>query len=299
LSREWRPRQSATVERTPAPRVRDERVIEIQRELAALGFDPGPADGVLGPRTRSAIGALEARVGLPVTGEVSDELVSLLRELAAEQTAPTPSKPEIYGQGSGFFVSGEGHVVSNYHVVEPCREIRLTHLGKVRQLAADAESDLVLLKTATPASSYAAFRQGRGIRTGDKVIVAGFPLQGLLASDVNVTVGNVSALAGPGNDRRLMQITAPVQAGNSGGPVLDEYGNVVGVVVGKADALKLAEITGSLPENVNFAISRGTVQAFLDAYNVPYETALSDRKLDTGDVAAKAQPFTVLVECWR
>ena len=65
-----------------------------------------------------------------------------------------------------------------------------------------------------------------------------------------------------------MQVTAPVQPGNSGGPLLDLSGNIVGVVVGKLDAVKLAELTGDIPQNVNFVISAGVARAFLDAYGL-------------------------------
>ncbi len=70
--------------------------------------------------------------------------------------------------------------------------------------------------TSTKANAVAKFREGRGIRPGDDIVVVGFPLHGLLTSDPSVTTGNVSALAGPGDDRRYLQITAPVQQGNSG-----------------------------------------------------------------------------------
>ena len=125
------------------------------------------------------------------------------------------------------------------------------------------------------------------------------PLHGLLTSGINATKGIVSALAGPGDDRRIFQITAPVQPGNSGGPVLDASGNVVGVVVARLDAIKLARRTGRLPQNVNFAISEGTVRAFLDAHDVPYETADSKSPIPTADIAAKAKGYTVLIECWK
>ena len=131
------------------------------------------------------------------------------------------------------------------------------------------------------------------------LIVAGFPLHGLLTSDINVTKGIVSALAGPGDDRRKFQITAPVQPGNSGGPVLDASGHVVGVVVARLDALKMARRTGRLPQNVNFAISEGAARAFLDAHDVPYKTARSNTTMPTTDIAAKAKGYTVLIECWK
>ncbi len=124
-------------------------------------------------------------------------------------------------------------------------------------------------------------------------------LHGLLTSDINVTTGTISALAGPGDDRRIFQITAPVQPGNSGGPVLDASGHVVGVVVARLDALKMAHLTGRLPQNVNFAISEGAARAFLDAHDVPYKTARSNRTMPTTDIAANAKGYTVLIECWK
>ncbi len=102
---------------------------------------------------------------------------------------------------------------------------------------------------------------------------------------------------GPGNDRRLIQITAPVQPGNSGGPVLDSSGNIVGVVVGRLNALKLAQQTGRLPQNVNFAISGATARAFLDAHEIRYKVARSTATLSSVDIAALARGFTVSVEC--
>ena len=163
----------------------------------------------------------------------------------------------------------------------------------------DARNDLALLKSAKALPTVAAFRGGRGVRTGEDIVVAGFPLHGLLTSDINVTKGIVSALAGPGDDRRKFQITAPVQPGNSGGPVLDASGHVVGVVVARLDALKMARRTGRLPQNVNFAISEGAARAFLDAHDVPYKTARSNTTMPTTDIAAKAKGYTVLIECWK
>ena len=84
------------------------------------------------------------------------------------------------------------------------------------------------------------FRGGRGIRPGEDVIALGFPLQGRLSDTVKVTKGTISALSGPGNDRTLIQTTAPVQAGSSGGPLLDTSGNLVGVVVGKISSVDVA-----------------------------------------------------------
>lgn len=132
-----------------------------------------------------------------------------------------------YATGSGFIVSGEGHVLSNYHIVNGCREIRLPPTT-VEVLAQDKQSDLVLLKIPQRSATFATFREGRGVRAGESIVVVGYPLHGVLSSEPNITTGVVSALAGPDNDRRLIQITAPVQPGNSGGPLLDQSGNIDG-----------------------------------------------------------------------
>jgi serine protease Do len=114
-----------------------------------------------------------------------------------------------------------------------------------------------------------------------------------------MTIGNLSSLSGMGGDTRLVQITAPVQPGNSGGPVLDSAGNLMGVVVSKLNAIKAAKITGDIAQNVNFAINANVLRSFLDANSVEYETASSDKAIASTTIAEKAKAFTVLVECWK
>ena len=306
LAREWRPGTGAAVSTPPAAGAGDlrSRVAEVQRALARLGYAPGPADGALGPKTRAAIREFQAAAGLPADGRLSERLESaviaalLAAGGAATDSSPAHRAPEREATGSGFRVSADGHVLTNAHVVRGCAEVRLPPAGPAAVAARDEAADLALLRGPAGAP-FAAFRQGRGIRPGASVLVAGYPLRGLLASGANVSTGVVATLAGPGDDRRLIQITAPVQPGNSGGPVLDSAGNAVGVVVSKLDALGLARATGDIPQNVNFAVSAGTARAFLDAEGVAYATAPSDEARAPDDVAAAAKGFTVLVECWN
>ena len=90
-----------------------------------------------------------------------------------------------------------------------------------------------------------------------------------------------------------------MQPGNSGGPVLDSAGNLMGVVVSKLDAIKAAKLIGDIPQNVNFAINANVLRSFLDANSVEYDTASSDKTLPPTVIADKAKSFTVLVECWK
>lgn len=184
--------------------------------------------------------------------------------------------------GTGFIVSRQGQVLTNYHITKGCSTIRTITEGRKQPLtviATDVANDLALLQLSARVPSAARFREGRTIRPGDAVIVVGFPLRGLLASEASITTGTVSALAGIGNDTRFLQITAPVQPGNSGGPLLDHAGQIVGVIVGKLDALRLAQTTGDIPQNINFAINATVAKAFLDAKGVEYDMGASTKKM--------------------
>jgi tetratricopeptide (TPR) repeat protein len=117
--------------------------------------------------------------------------------------------------------------------------------------------------------------------------------------EANVSVGNVSALAGIADDSRYFQISAPVQPGNSGGPLLDGSGRLVGIVTAKLNALRMARFTGDIPENVNFAIKAEVARTFLDSKHISYQTARSDQQLSPADIGDLGRPFTVHIECER
>jgi S1-C subfamily serine protease len=211
---------------------------------------------------------------------------------APPQTAPSSTGPD--STGTGFRIARD-HFVTNHHVIEDCRQVRVD--GAAAQVgASDARMDLALL-SASVTGPIASVRVNRPL-VGEAVTVAGFPLQGLL-SGFQVTTGTLASLSGLGGDTSQFQITAPVQAGNSGGPVLDSAGRVMGVVVAKLNAIRTARVTGDLPQNVNFAVGGNALRSFLDATDVNYQTSLQDRPLQTTAVAQQAQGFTVRVECWK
>lgn len=208
----------------------------------------------------------------------------------------------LSSSGSGFVVNRQGHVLTNYHVVDGCQAVRSKIKGEIRAITiveTDASNDLAVLKLSGPVTNAVRFREGRNIRSGDSVIVLGFPLHGLLATEATLTTGTISALAGLGNDVRFLQMTAPIQPGSSGGPVLDQSGHLVGVVVSKFDALRLAKATGDIPQNINFAINGSVVKAFLDANGVEYETEVSTKKMEPAEIGAIAKRSTLAIECLR
>jgi S1-C subfamily serine protease len=219
-----------------------------------------------------------------------------------EQNAPDKSNKLVGRNGTGFVVSQSGHIVTNNHVVDGCvGDIQGNLSGEaqvpLRVVSTDKTNDLALLQG--PAGSFKAMASIRDkpIRSGDSVVAIGYPYHGLLTSDFTVTTGIVSSLSGLLNDTRFLQISAAVQPGNSGGPLLDSRGQVVGIVAAKLNALKFASATGTIPENINFAIKPGALRDFLDNSVVPYRTSDNQSELGTADIAKNAREFTLLVSC--
>jgi S1-C subfamily serine protease len=152
---------------------------------------------------------------------------------------------------------------------------------------------------ASPSPSIAAFRTGRAVRPGESVVAYGFPLTGTLSSGGTVTSGTVNALSGLRDDTRYLQISAPVQPGNSGGPLLDSTGAVIGLVRSQIDAVRVARSTGSVPQNVNFATKVEVMKTFLDTRSIATEAAGSGRELSAPDIGERARAFSILIECKR
>ncbi len=125
----------------------------------------------------------------------------------------------------------------------------------------------------------------------------GFPLPGILSSEGNVSTGVLSATSGIQNDIRFVQISAPVQPGNSGGPLFDSSGHVIGVVVAKLDALQVARATGDVPQNVNFAVHWSEVKAFLDEEGIQYRKEPSQRGMNTRDIATIGGKISLTIDC--
>jgi S1-C subfamily serine protease len=166
----------------------------------------------------------------------------------------------------------------------------------------DAVNDLALVQILGDAKSSAAIASEPGkLRQGEDIVAFGFPLNAVLSSGGNLTPGVVSALTGLGNNTNQIQITAPIQPGSSGSPVLNKKGEVVGVVSMKLSDIKMAKATGSVGQNVNFAVNGQTLKTFLDTHKVSYRSGSSffARDKSAADLADEARKWTLVVECWK
>ena len=224
---------------------------------------------------------------------------------APSPVAPPPvaqSKPEDkISTGSGFFVDGQGRFITNNHVIETCKNVVVkTPDGQIRKAsvkASDAANDLALVQvTGAEGHKFAPLRLGA--RLGEGIATFGYPHLDMLANTGNFTLGNVTALAGVNDDSRFYQISAPVQSGNSGGPVMDNFGNVAGVVQSKLNVLKVAIASGDFPQNINFAIKGAILASFLESNGVTITPgSITAQKLDPADLADAAKAVSGLVAC--
>ena len=200
------------------------------------------------------------------------------------------------GTGTAFFVSADGHALTNQHVVRGCRRLSTPAHGEATVLFEDAGADLALVRVDKPGPNWAQFRDAAP-RLGEPVFVFGYPLYGMLSTGGNFTSGLVSSLVGLRDDAKRIQITAPIQPGNSGGPVLDQHGRVIAVAVSilRADVLG----TRSQPQNVNFAVDGGVARKLLNASGVTTALADANTPLSTEALAELARGFSTVLRCQR
>ena len=207
---------------------------------------------------------------------------------------------KLISTGTAFVVN-KNYALTAAHVLEDCDGASIRHKHKEIDTdiaALDVTNDLGLLLLSEPLEHTAKFRGGKSIRLGDTVVNYGYPLFGELSDHAKISRGEINSLAGWGNDSRHIQYDAATQPGNSGGPVLDLSGNVVGIVSAGLSK-KYAEQSGHIAQNVNFAVKSYVAEGFLSANGVDFERAESKEEMRTADIAEKAERFTVLVGCWQ
>ena len=306
-----------------------------QEALQVLGLYSGNMDGIIGVRTRHAIRGWQKRERYSATGEITEiQIVKLEQEAiqhlankklkpqqVAKRPPPKPSPPKRSStSGSGFFISKLGHVLTNQHVVDNCKKVTVGDNSK-KQVTADVmetdrRNDLALLKISSMKMASAETRslirklgikivplasdgllRSEGVELGEDVLVAGYPYGEIFSNSIKVTKGIVSASRGLGDDTGQFQMDAAVQPGNSGGPIYDENGNIVGVVVAQLNKMKFAKVTGSMPENVNFGIKASTVRQFLTSSGLPTKWSKRSKSMSTRELAKIAKNQTVMVVC--
>jgi S1-C subfamily serine protease len=200
---------------------------------------------------------------------------------------------EIAGSGTAFFVTPDGHLITNKHVVEGCDVMTLVASNGLHLLLVldTVKLDLAILKASQHVDQFALFTT-RQLRVGENVYAIGFPLLGELGGVV-VTDGIISSLVGPLGKPQYLQISAPIQPGNSGGPLVDQHGTIAGVVTAKDSG----PVGDAFLEGVGFAVRPSLVMALM--LNNGVEPLLwTGGPTATPNIAEFVTTFTYPVLCW-
>lgn len=177
-----------------------------------------------------------------------------------------PEGKQLQGSGTGFFITEDGYLVTNNHVVRTAKRLKVKQRDAIYQaeiVKTDPKNDLALVKV-DGKFPYLPLAKTTAASLGESVFTIGFPnvlLQGL---EPKYTDGKISSLAGMQDDPTQYQISVPVQPGNSGGPLVDLNGHVVGVIVARLNDLSMLRNSGSLPQNVNYAIKLAPLRDLLE-----------------------------------
>ncbi|NKM86513.1 trypsin-like serine protease [Rhizobium laguerreae] len=202
--------------------------------------------------------------------------------------------------GTGFAVTADGWILTNAHVVQDCGRIEVKGKGDATDPRIDETNDLAVVKvSSTDPLKPLAFRRSP-TRLGEDIVAVGYPLATLLADSVKITTGNVNALAGIRNDTRYIQISTPIQPGNSGGPVVDRNGYLLGITSATLSK-KTADEIGITAQNVNFAIRASVAELFLQSQSLVDQAADATKDptaLSTADLADRVTPSVFQILCY-
>ena len=202
--------------------------------------------------------------------------------------------------GTAFAVTKVGHLLTNHHVIDGCRQVSLRFNGReipVSVINFDPVNDLALLKINRPLKNPYAINENNA-ELMQEVFVAGFPFGDSLSNTVKITKGIVSSLTGLFNNFSEIQIDAALQPGNSGGPIFDKYGNILGVAVAKVDLRLILENYGTIPEIVNFGIKASLIEDFLVSNNIRSLPTPNISEISNSKLGQKATDSTYYVGCY-
>lgn len=210
----------------------------------------------------------------------------------------------LTSSGTGFFISPGGAVVTNHHVVDGCDAVAVRIGDQIREAGvsfAVEKVDLALIHLLPKEGEKSEFRVARiapqeDLFLGERVTVFGWPFSGVLSSDGVVTTGTLSAKSGLRDNPDFMQISAPVQPGNSGGPVMNEAGYIIGVV-----RARLEKLGDRVAQNVNFAVKHSVLTGLLDRHGKGYSAGKASdwRSLSTRQLAQVGEKISAQILCYE
>ena len=216
---------------------------------------------------------------------------------------PVTGTRRAIGTGSGFFIGPGGELLTNSHVIDHCELVTATPDDGAKTtlhlVAADPQHDLALLRTGTPPAGIAAFSAAPERSDGARLAVVGYPAHGLASRLSVLSPARIDPIRLATTSDRV-DFDGEVRHGNSGSPLLDAQGNVLGVVNATVDTAKLFRATHNLVTNIGVAISWKAVMRFLAAHSVaPILEESPQAALSPEELHEKSRRFVAQIGCWR
>lgn len=210
-------------------------------------------------------------------------------------------KEKGFSTGTGFFVSNDGYMVTNFHVIEGATSVTVISPTENKEFPAtvirtDPANDIAILKIDAQTVGIPLASSFSGAK-GEEVLTLGFPLVSIQGQEQKATFGRINALSGIQNDIRFVQIDVPIQPGNSGGPLLNSRGEVIGVVTATLNQIVTLRASGALPQNVNYAVKVDYVTPALNAakVNSSVVSPTQQTRLDLAQVVSLRESSVMLV----
>lgn len=208
-----------------------------------------------------------------------------------------------YSTGTGFFIHDEGYIITGNHVISACDNYTVYAQNATMQatlVARDEVLDIVVLKSTFPALDIASLRMPtQTLMVGDKLWVLGYPGSAWKTRKAVLKKSQLLEFSGMSGEASLVQFSESVEQGNSGGPLLDKAGNVVGMITAKSTLMQINKQTNETKtlKKADVALSLPAIIDFLQAHHVPFKTRYSDKTLSASELEARAQRFIVNVRC--
>lgn len=239
-------------------------------------------------------------------------LVIVLLSIAPPIQAKPIKKP--FYSGTGFFINQMGYIVTNQHVVNNCKDIYVK--GSVPRVpaalvAVDNDNDLALLKVGFTPRGYARIRSKENVRLNERVMIVGYPNKKGLSGQYTITNANILEKEGPAGEKDWIQFTDSASRGNSGGPLIDKNGDVIGVVRAKVEFYQLSYLSNGVNVNTmtdselkklatpvrssDIAISSNALESFLEKNVVDYRK--SDNAKTASNIEERTARYIVNVSC--
>ena len=218
----------------------------------------------------------------------------------SSQLVKLPQADKLYDFGTAFFITDDGYLITNDHVVRGVRKVRIKTKDKffdAKVVKTDRQMDLALLKVEGTSFTALPLAATKGPELGADVFTIGFPNPDVQGFEAKYTDGKISSLAGIRDDPMTFQVSVPVQPGNSGGPLLSRYGSVDGVMEARLNDAAVFAQSGAMPENVNYAIKISTLREFLKPIHEldGKLKSLSGSSRKRAEVLKRAQEAVVMV----